>query len=114
MAEEFDAVLTALIENFGGTAVTVQAAPTGTSNTKSIAATACLRKNLRRAIESGEDVDTCTFLIPASEFASGFSSSNPVTPVARMTVSVSGENLWVVSAVEPVSSNGYALRCVGS
>lgn len=102
-----------VVDILGGVAVTVQAAPTGTSNTKAIGATSCVRKDLRRAVEDGLDRDTCTFLIPVAQFVTGFSASNPVTAVAGMTLTVTGESVWYVQDVES-SDAMVALRCVGA
>lgn len=112
--DEVASLFTDLVDCFGGIAVTVNANPTGTANTKAISATGCLRKSLVRATESGLDRDTCTYVIPATQFASGFSTTNPVTPATGMTITVSGESPWIVTLVESVSDAVYVLRTVGA
>lgn len=99
---------------YGGTAVTVQAAPTGTSNTKAVSADDCVRKDHLRAIESGLDRDTCSFLVRASAFESGFTASNPVVPVAGMTFTVLGESVWYAQSVSSICGVVFVFRCVGA
>lgn len=59
----------------------------------------------------------CTFVIPVSAFASGFSGSSPVYPAAGDTVTISGEAAWTVTPETgdgpvSVSDSVYLLRCV--
>lgn len=110
-SDALDRVFDGLVRQFGGQAVTYAQG----SNSKSIASTACVRKDLRRGGSDGLDPDTCTFLVKATEFASGFSGTNPVLPSARDSVTVSGEKAWEVDpsdpqAVQLVNGGVYVIR----
>lgn len=79
----------------GGVAVTWTQGP---SNTKAIAATACLRRDQVNGFdpEGGMGRDTCTIEIPVSQFTSGFASPTSITPDVGDTATISGEAAWVV------------------
>lgn len=71
----------------------------------------------RSADGAGVDLDRCVLVFEASEFTSGFSSTNPVRPGGGDTYTISGEAAWTV---DPVGRDGgvpmipgatYELRC---
>lgn len=109
----FAEVLDELIAEYGGTAGTYGQG----SNTKAMAATDALIKDVRRDGDGGlgEDALLGTLCIRVSKFASGFSSSSPVYPAAGDTYTVASlATPWRVLAgegsVENVAGEVYLLR----
>lgn len=80
------------------------------SNTKAVTVT--VRRASRTRPGPGEtlDLDNARLLIKASEFASGWSGTNPVKPAPGMTFTVAGERVWTVGDVEQLAlGHLYAL-----
>lgn len=104
MAIDFDAELTRI--QAGGDIPTLSLTYAQGGNSKSIT-TAWRVEPISRGLVPGLDAPTTAVGVPADEFASGFSSSNPVVPAGRDVVTVSGEKAWEVEAAELVGGGTY-------